>query len=61
MFESVGRFIELKCHNYALFLCFVYELSNTRKHSYATLSRIMLHIYIYIYIYVRWVRSDGNE
>ena len=25
VFESFGRFIGLKCHNYALYLCFVYE------------------------------------
>ena len=23
VFESIGRFIGLKCHNYALYLCFV--------------------------------------
>ena len=38
------RFIGLKCHNYALYLCFVYKKSNTPKLSYVTLSRIMLHI-----------------
>ena len=24
VFESYGRFIGLKCHNYALYLCFIY-------------------------------------
>ena len=24
VFEFLGRFIRLKCHNYALYLCFVY-------------------------------------
>ena len=46
------RFIGLKCHNYALYLCFVYEESNTRKPSYATLSHIMKHTYICIYMYI---------
>ena len=41
-------FIGLKCHNYAIYLCFVYKQSNTRKPSYVTFSRIMIHIYIYI-------------
>ena len=42
------RFIELKCHNYALYFCFVYKYSNTQKPSYATLSHIMPYMYIYI-------------
>ena len=25
VFESFGRFIGLKCHNYALYLCFAYK------------------------------------
>ena len=47
VFESLSRFIGLKCHSYALYLCFVYKQCNTRKPSYVTLSRIMTHIYIY--------------
>ena len=46
--SSYYHFIGLKCNYYALYLCFVYKKSNTRKLAYVALSHIMIHIYIYI-------------